>query len=147
MIEATEALQTRRYLEMERFSIMAGEGGLPIPTEMLADLPVCCAPIFGDDPVRVIAINFWAIESAGDVDSDRAWGEFLAEDALRYVCDHDSPEILTAILLWMGGSLHYEERCPGPLENGFVYRVLKGHPDAVDRLFMAVYQQHPEHLH
>jgi hypothetical protein len=44
---------------------MAGEGGLPIPpAEMLADLPVCCASIFGDD--RVIAVNFWAVEAAGD---------------------------------------------------------------------------------
>jgi hypothetical protein len=36
---------------------------------------------------------------------------------------------------------HYEERCPGPLENGFVYRVLSDYPDAVDRLFAAVYRQ------
>jgi hypothetical protein len=43
---------------------MAGEGGLPIPAEMLADLPVYCASIFGDD--RVIAVNFWAVEAAGD---------------------------------------------------------------------------------
>jgi hypothetical protein len=116
-----------------------------MPTEMLADLPLCCAPIFGDD--RVIAINFWAVEASDDAESDRAWGEFLAEDALRHVRDHDCPAILTAILLWIGGSLHYEERCPGPLENGFVYRVLKDHPDAVDRVFMAAYQQHPQHLH
>jgi hypothetical protein len=31
---------------------------------MLADLPVCCASIFGDD--RVIAVNFWAVEAADD---------------------------------------------------------------------------------
>jgi hypothetical protein len=56
------------------------------------------------------------------------------------------PGELTCILLWMGATLHFEDRCPGPLENGFVYRVLRDYPDAVDRLFMAVHRHHPEKL-
>jgi hypothetical protein len=56
------------------------------------------------------------------------------------------PEFVTTVLLWIGGTLHHERRCPGPLEWGFVRRVLQDYPDAIDRVFMAVHREHPEQL-
>jgi hypothetical protein len=139
-------IQARRRQRMERFSILAAENCVPISIEHLAELPVCCAPIFGDDPMKIVGINFWAVEASGDAEGDHAWGEFLAEDVVRYVRERDQPEFLTVVLLWIGAILHFEERCAAPLENGFVYRVLQDYPDAIDQLFMAVHRQHPEAL-
>jgi hypothetical protein len=140
----SEPSRTRQQLE--RFSIVAAEGCV-LPTEVWADLPIFCEPVLSEDQSKVAGINFWAVEASGDPEGDYAWGEFLGDEAVRYVRDHGAPNFLTAALQWMGAVLHFEDRCPGPLENGFVYRVLRDFPDADDRLFMAVYQQHPEHLH
>jgi hypothetical protein len=63
-----------------------------------------------------------------------------------YVRAHPGTEILSAILYWMGVTVHFEERCPGPLENGFVRRVQRDVPDAVEQMFAAVYRQHPNAL-
>jgi hypothetical protein len=136
---------SRTRLQLERFSIVVAEG-CALPIEIVADLPICCEPVLSEDQSRVAGINFWAVEASGDPEGDYAWGEFLGYEVVRYVSDHGAPNFLTAILQWMGASLYFEDRCPGPLENGFVYRVLRDFPDAVDRLFMAVYQQHPEAL-
>jgi hypothetical protein len=115
--------------------------------DTLADLPFCCAPVpTEEDSSQAASVNFWDVEASGDADGDYAWGEFLAEDAIRYVREHPGTEILTGILYWMGGALHFEDRCLGPLEKGFVCRVLQDYPDALDRTFAAVYRQHPEQL-
>jgi hypothetical protein len=131
--------------QVNRFSIRVAKG-CALPIEILADLPIFCEPLLSDDQSRLIGINFWTAEASGDPEGDYAWGEFLGEEAVRYVRDHGAQEVLTAALQWMGASLYFEDRCPGPLENGFVYRVLKDYPDAVVRLFMLVHQQHPEML-
>jgi hypothetical protein len=144
--EAVAMLQDRRRQRVELLSIMVVEGCAPMSIERAAELPICCAPIFGGDPTEIAGINFWAVEACDDAEGDHAWGEFLAEDVVRYVRERDQPEFLTVVLLWIGASLHFEERCAGPLESGFVYRVLQDYPDAIDQLFMAVHQQHPERL-
>jgi hypothetical protein len=125
-------VQARRRQQMERFSIQAA-GGCVLPVEIVADLPICCEPVLRDDG-SLVGINFFGVEASGDADGDRAWGEFLAEDAIRYAREHPGFEILTGILSWMGAALHFEDRGPGPLENGFVYRILRDYPDAVERV-------------
>jgi hypothetical protein len=73
-------------------------------------------------------------------------GELHGDEAVRYAREHDQPEFLTCVLLWMGAALFYGDRCAGPLEHGFVDRIRKDYPHAIDHLFMRVYQQHPEAL-
>jgi hypothetical protein len=136
-------IQAWRRQQIERFSVMVAEG---LRVESLTDLPACCSPVLSDDLSKVAGINFWAIEWLGDSDLDYVTGECFADDAVRYVRDRGQPEVLTCILMWMGAALYFEGRCAGPLERGFFERVLKSYPDAVDRLFMAVHQQHPERL-
>jgi hypothetical protein len=136
-------LQAWRRQQIERFSVMVAEG---LRVESLTGLPACCSPVLSDDLSKVAGINFWAIEPLGDSELDYVTGECFADDAVQYVRDRGHPEVLTCILMWVGATLHFEERCAGPLERGFIERVLKDYPDAVDRLFMAVYQQHPERL-
>jgi hypothetical protein len=137
--------QARRRQQMKRFSILAA-GGRTLSIDTVVGLPICCEPVLGDDGVSVVGINFWAADASADSEADYAWGEFLGDQAVQYVRRHGAPEFLTSVLQWMGASLYFEDRCPGPLENGFVYRVLKDYPDAVDRFFMAVHRQHPERL-
>jgi hypothetical protein len=148
-VTCDENLRARRRHQIEQFSIRVFEDQGPLPVASFSDLPLCCAPVlYADpDPAHVIGINFWDLEPVGDPRADAVTGECFAEDALGYVRDHPGTEILTSILYWIGVTLHFEERCAGPLENGFVYRVLRDCPDAVDRMFATVYQQHPEHLH
>jgi hypothetical protein len=122
-------VQTQRRLQMKRFSIQAAEG-CALPVEIVADLPICCEPVLSDDGSSVVGINFWV----ADWEADYSWGEFLGDEAVRYVRDHPGTEILTNILYWMGASLHFEDRGPGALEDGFVYRVLRDYPDAVERM-------------
>jgi hypothetical protein len=135
----------RQRYQLERLSIRAFEGHEPVAT--LASLPRCCAPVLmNGDPLQVIGINFWVPEPGGDREAEAAMGKFFAEDALQYVRDHPDEEILTSILYWMGAALHFEERCAGPLQDGFVRRVQHDYPDAVDRMFAAVYRQCPGQL-
>jgi hypothetical protein len=136
-------IQAWRRQQIERFSVIAAEG---LRVECLTDLPACCSPVLSDDLSKVAGISFWAIEPFGDPELDYVTGECFADDAVQYVRDRGQPEVLTCILMWMGAALHFEARCAGPLERGFVERVLKVYPDAVERLFMAVHQQHPELL-
>jgi hypothetical protein len=132
-VTAGPNIQARRRQQMERFSILAA-GGCALPIEIVAALPICCEAVLSDDGSRVIGINFFGVEASGDAEGDTAWGEFLAEDAVRYAREHPGSEILTGILSWMGAALHFEDRGPGPLENGFVYRILRDYPDAVERV-------------
>jgi hypothetical protein len=143
----TACTQAERRQWLNQLSLAAGEDCGPYPMPSRADLPLCCVALsVEDDPSRMAGVNFWDVDASGDADSDKAWGEFLAEDAVRYVRAHPGTEILTGILYWMGAALRFEERCPGPLENGFVYRVLRDYPDAVEQMFAAVYRQCPERL-
>jgi hypothetical protein len=64
---------------------------------------------------------------------------------MRYDRENPCADILRGILYWMGAALHFEGRCAGTLEKGFIYRVLRDRPDAVDQVF-AVYRQHPQQL-
>jgi hypothetical protein len=143
-VTCDENLLARRRHQIEQFSIGAFEGLGPLPTSGVSDLPLCCAPVL--DGAQVIGLNFWDLEPVGDPGADAATGELFAEDALWYVRDHPGTEILTSILYWIGVTLHFEERCAGPLEQAFVYRVLRDFPDAVDRMFAAVYRHHPGQL-
>jgi hypothetical protein len=136
-------VQAWRRQQIELFSVAAAED---VRVECLIDLPACCLPVLSDDGSKIAGINFWAIEPIGDPDLDYGTGECFAEDALQYVRDRGRPNVLTCILMWIGATLHFEARCAGTLERGFVERVLKDCPDAVDQLFMAVYRQHPEQL-
>jgi hypothetical protein len=138
-------IQARRRHRLERLSILVHESWT-LPVEVVADLPMFCEPLLGEDGSTLVGISYWSVDATNDPEGDHAWGEFLGEEAIAYVRRHDKPEFLTLVLLWMGGTLHFEDRCPGPLENGFVYRVLRDYPDAVVRVFMAVHQQHPEAL-
>jgi hypothetical protein len=143
----TACLQARRRQWLNRFSLTVAENCRPLAKETWAHLPFCCAPVPAeDDPSQVAGVNFWDVEASGDADKDCALGRILAEDAVRYVREHPDSEILTGILYWMGAALHFEDRGPGPLEDGFVYRVLLDYPDAVHRMFAAVGPQCPSEL-
>jgi hypothetical protein len=98
---------------MEQFSGLAAET-VSLPIEIIADLPVFCEPLLSDNGSRLAGINFWAVDATDDAEGDRSWGWYCGDEAVRYARERDMPEFLTTVLLWMGGTLHHESRCPGP---------------------------------
>jgi hypothetical protein len=142
--EIADEMRRRRRCGLHDLSVHSFEGFAPVPVPVLAfaDLPFCCAPVLSsDDQSMAIGVNFWAIEASNDAEADHAYGEFLADDAMRYDRENPGADILSGILYWMGAALHFEGRCTGPLEKGFIYRVLRDRPAAVDRMFAMVYRQ------
>ncbi len=126
---------------------MLSESCRTVIADRLAQFPTFCAVVRKeDDPSVVKWIEFWAPKSTGDIEWDYVAGELYGEEAIQYVRNHDKPEFLTCVLLSIGMVLHFESRCAGLLERGFIDRVLKDFPDAVDRVFMLVHQHHPEVL-
>jgi hypothetical protein len=140
--DITDEMRLRRRCGLYDLSVRSFEGLAGAPVSAFADIPLCCALVPApDDQSKALGVNLWAVEASDDTEADRAWGECLADDAMRYDRENPGADILSGILYWMGAALHFEGRCAGPLENGFVYRVLRDCPDAVDRMFAAVYRQ------
>jgi hypothetical protein len=115
-----------------------------MPVERLkSQLPTFCEPVLkGDDPTQAIAIDFWPPKLTdrfreencplGDEGTAYELGDLFGQEAAWFIRHRHGPALLGVVLMWMGERLHREQRCPGPLERGFLDRIERDCPDAVD---------------
>jgi hypothetical protein len=128
-------------VQSERANVSENCGGIPVAS--LAHFPTFCAPVLkDDDPSLAMGINFWAVEPIGDAEIDYALGDLYGQEAVCFLREHE-PSFLTCVFMWMGARLLDDERCPGPLELGFIERVRTQRPDAIDRVVMDYYRYLP----
>jgi hypothetical protein len=126
----------------------------PIAVERLrSDLPTFCEPIIkDDDPSMAIGINFWPpkldelLVGVADPQADYELGVLFGDEAICFIRDRYGPALLTVVLMFMGERLYREQRCPGPLERGFLDRIRDDCPDVVDAVVMEHFRQHPQQL-
>jgi hypothetical protein len=128
-----------------------------MPVERLkSQLPTFCEPVLKeDDPTQAIAIDFWPAKLndcfCGEnfpLSDGAAYelGDLFGQETAWFIRHRHGPALLGVVLMWMGERLQIEQRCPGPLERGFLDHIKRDCPDAVDWVVMQHFQQHPEQL-
>ena len=83
-------------------------------------LPSFCKPIFAaNDPLLdVSGIEFWAVKTSGDDETDRRRGVQYADEAIKYAQQIGQPEFVAIVILWI--TFHLEGRPYDPLELAFI---------------------------
>jgi hypothetical protein len=66
------------------------------------------------------------------------------DEAFRFACNVGQPAWLDCIITWMNYALRSEGKEFGPLEHGFLHRVLQKDPCLSDRMLSTVYRIYPE---
>jgi hypothetical protein len=116
----------------------------PIAAEYLASLPSFCMAIFQNgDPHRAPWIDFWAVEPSGDSSADYACGDRLGVEALEHARKTGEPKFVDCVILWMNFVFRSEGKELGPLEHGFLHRVLRDDVQLADRLLAQISSAHP----
>jgi hypothetical protein len=125
----------------------------PIPMDRLrADLPTFCVPILkdGDPTIDLWPATLNALRPAEPCLPGDHMGYDLSalfgQETVWFIRNSQGRSLLAAVLMWMGFRVHNEQRCPGPLERGFLSRIESDCPDAVDWVVMDYFRQHPEIL-
>jgi hypothetical protein len=104
-----------------------------------AHLPSFCAVTFKEgDPCAVAWIDFWAVESGNNTETDYARGEKYAQEAISHVRTTRQPAFIECVLIFIVIKLRERNQCAGGLENGFADRIAQEFPGVMERVLMRV---------
>jgi hypothetical protein len=106
-------------------------GNAAFTVDHAGSIPTFCAVGFrGGDPAAVSWIDFWAVSPCGDPAADYARGRRYADEAIGHVRTTGQPAFIECVLVFM--SMKLRHRDAGELELGFVDRIARDFPDAMD---------------
>jgi hypothetical protein len=112
--------------------------------DRLDDLPTFCAFICQDDNPTVVAwIDFWAVEPCGSRDADYLQGQRYADEAIWHVWTTGQQAFVECVLMFIAMKLRENDRPAGSLEHGFVDRIVRHFPGAIDNVLMRSLRRHP----
>jgi hypothetical protein len=93
--------------------------------------PTFCAVSFGASGHAAAPwVDFWAVIPCGDPAADYARGRSYADEAIGHVHATGQPVFIECVLVFM--SLKLRHRDAGELELGFVDRIVRDFPSAMD---------------
>lgn len=99
-----------------------------------ADLPTFCAFACKDDNPAVISwIDFWAVEPCESSEADYLRGQRYAEEAIFHVEATGQRIFIECVLICMAIKLRSDDRHACGLEHGFIDRIARHFPGAIDK--------------
>jgi len=99
-----------------------------------ADLPTFCAfACKDDDPAVVSWIDFWAVEPCDRDETDYLRGQRYADEAIFHVQATGQRIFIECVLIYMAIKLRADHRHPCSLEHGFIDRIARHFPGAIDK--------------
>ncbi len=112
--------------------------------DRLDDLPTFCAFICQDDNPSVVTwIDFWAVEPCGSREADYLQGQRYADEAIWHVWTTGQHVFVECVLMFIAMKLRENDRPAGGLEHGFVDRIVRHFPGAIDNVLMRSLRRHP----
>jgi hypothetical protein len=116
---------------------MATETADMLVIDRLHDLPTFCAFACQDgDPSVVAWIDFWAVEPGGSGEADYLRGQRYAEEAIWHVRATGQHVFIECVLVFIAIKLREDDRRAGGLEYGFVDRIARHFPGAIDNVLV-----------
>lgn len=98
-----------------------------------ADLPTFCAFACNDDNPAVINwIDFWAVEPCDSSEADYLRGQRYADEAIFHVRATGQRIFIECVLIYMAIKLRADHRHACGLEHGFIDRIARHFPGAID---------------
>ncbi len=111
------------------------------------DLPTFCAFARQSDNSSVVTwIDFWAVEPSGRREADYQRGQRYADEAIWHVWSTGQHVFVECVLMSIAIKLRENDRPPGGLEHGFVDRIVRHFPGAIDNVLMRSLRRHPTRL-
>jgi hypothetical protein len=115
--------------------------------DRLHDLPTFCAFACQDgNPSVVTWIDFWAVEPGGGGEADYLRGQRYAEEAIWHVRATGQDVFIECVLVFIAIKLRENDRCAGGLEYGFVDRITRHFPGAIDNVLVRSLRRCPRAL-
>jgi hypothetical protein len=122
---------------------MTTEAAGPLVIDRLDDLPTFCAFTCQDDnPSIVTWIDFWAVEPCGSREADYLRGQRYADEAIWHVRTTGQCVFIECVLMFIAIKLRESDRPAGGLEHGFVDRIVRHFPGAIDNVLARSLRQH-----
>ena len=116
---------------------MTAEAASMLVIDRLGDLPTFCTFICQDDNPSVVTwIDFWAVEPCGSRDADYLQGQRYADEAIWHVSTTGQHVFVECVLMFIAMKLREDDRPAGGLEHGFVDRIVRHFPGAIDKVLM-----------
>jgi hypothetical protein len=126
---------------------MATETADMLMIDRLHDLPTFCAFACQDgDPSVVAWIDFWAVEPGGSGEADYLRGQRYAEEAIWHVRATGQHVFIECVLVFIAIKLRENDRRAGGLEYGFVDRIARHFPGAIDNVLVRSLRRGPKTL-
>jgi hypothetical protein len=126
---------------------MAAERAGMLAIDRLDDLPTFCAfTRQADNPAVVTWIDFWAVEPCGRREADYLRGQRYADEAIRHVWNTGQHVFVECVLMFIAIKLRENDRPASGLEHGFVDRIIRHFPGAIDNVLMRSLRRHPAAL-
>ena len=126
---------------------MATETADMLIIDRLDDLPTFCAFTCQDgNPSLVSWIDFWAVEPGGSGEADYLRGERYADEAIWHVRATGQHVFIECVLVFIAIKLRETGRCAGHLEHGFVDRITRYFPRAIDNVLARSLRRHHKAL-
>jgi len=97
-----------------------------------AELPTFCAFACRDDDPGAIRIDFWAVEPCDSVEADYVRGQRYADEAIFHVRATGQRIFIECVLIYMAIKLRSDDRSACGLEHGFIDRIARHFPRAID---------------
>jgi hypothetical protein len=109
------------------------------------DLPTFCAFAWEDGNPSVVAwIDFWAVEPCGSGEADYLRGQRYADEAIWHVRTTGQHVFIDCVLVFIAIKLRENDRRAGGLEHGFVDRIARHFPDAIDNVLVRSLRRCPK---
>jgi hypothetical protein len=126
---------------------MATETADVLIIDRLHDLPTFCAFACQDDNPSVVTwIDFWAVEPGGSGEADYLQGQRYADEALWHVRATGQHVFIECVLVCIAIKLRENDRRAGGLEYGFVDRIARHFPGAIDNVLVRSLRRCPKAL-
>src|SRR5260370_148357 len=131
----------------QRSSAMTTETADMLIIDRLHDLPTFCAFACQDgNPSVVTWIDFWAVEPCGSGEADYLRGQRFAEEAIWHVRATGQPVFIECVLVFIAIKLRENDRRAGGLGYGFVDRIARDFPGAIDNVLVRSLQRRSKAL-
>jgi hypothetical protein len=126
---------------------MTTESPNTLVIDRLDKLPTFCAfTCQEDNPAVVTWIDFWAVEPCGSGETDYSRGQSYADEAIWHAWTTGQHVFIECVLIFIAIKLRKNDRPAGGLEHGFVDRIVRHFPAAIDNVLARSLRRHPKAL-
>ena len=132
---------------MHRPAARTIESRLMLVIDHLDKLPTFCSfTCQEDDPSVVTSIDFWAVEPCGRREADYSLGQSYADEAIWHAWTTGQQVFIECVLIFIAIKLRKHDRAASGLEHGFVDRIVRHFPAAIDNVLVRSLRWHPRAL-